>query len=80
VRELKERFEVYVHVKDDFVWIGSADSMLAARDLIRVRALASEEQFTIYSETTQETTTLRAAECQQPSQSGSSLGLSTAER
>jgi len=79
VRELKERFEVYVHVRDDFVWIGSADSMSAARDLIRVRALVSDEQFTIYSETTQETTTLRAAECQQPSQSDSSLGLPSAK-
>jgi hypothetical protein len=68
LRDLKERFEVYVHVKDDFVWIGSTDSMRAARDLILARALASEEQFTIYSEATQETTTVRAAECQSPSQ------------
>ena len=68
MRDLKERFEIYVHVKDDFVWIGSTDSMPAARDLIRARALASGEQFTIYSETTQETTTLRATECLSPSQ------------
>jgi len=69
LRDLKEdRFEVFAHVDDDFVWIGSTDSMRAARDLIRARASASEEQFTIYSETTHETTTVRATECQSPSQ------------
>jgi hypothetical protein len=69
LRDLKEdRFEVFVHVDDDFVWIGSTDSMRAARDLIRVRVSASEEQFTIYSEMTHETTTVRATECRSPSQ------------
>jgi len=80
LRDLKERFEVYAHVNDDFVWVGSTDSMPAARGLIRARALASGEQFTIYSETTQETTILRAAECLSPSQSELSTGLSAAPK
>jgi len=65
LRDLKEdRFEVFVHVEDDFVWIGCTESMRAARDLIRARASASNEQFTIYSEMTHETTTVRVTECQ----------------
>jgi len=69
LRDLKkDRFEVFVHVDDDFVWVGSTDSMRAARDLIRARASASEEQFTIYGEMTHETTTVRATKCQSPLQ------------
>jgi hypothetical protein len=67
LQDLKDRFEVFVRTADDFVWVGRTDSMRAARDLIRSRAITSEDQFTIFSETTHEITTVRAAECRSQS-------------
>jgi hypothetical protein len=63
VQDQKDRFEVFFRSAEEFVWIGSTDSMSAAQDLIRARSIGSEDQFTIFSETTLEITTVRGDEC-----------------
>jgi len=56
-------FEVFRDGYPSLTWIGSTDSLHAARELIRVNAASPDERFIIYAVVSHERLYLRASEC-----------------
>ena len=56
-------FDVFRDVYPSLIWIGSTDSLYAARELIRVNAVSPDERFIIYAVVSHERFYLRAEDC-----------------
>ena len=56
-------FDVFRREQPSLVWIGSTDSLQAAHELIRSKAIGPSEQFIIYGVVTHIRVYLRAEDC-----------------
>jgi hypothetical protein len=56
-------YDVFRDVYPSLIWIGSTDSLHAARELIKVSAAGPNERFIIYAVVSHERFYLRAEDC-----------------
>jgi hypothetical protein len=61
-------FDVFRNERPSLVWVGCADSMQAALELIRSKAAGPEEQFIVYGVVTHDKVYLRAGDCSSENQ------------